>query len=377
MNPHRAVGLALGAALLGLGAGRAAAEPMFLARQYARCTTCHYSPTGGGLLTPYGRSLSRQEISTTGRSAPAQQEQGTEQDFLFGLLGAKPGPVDVGIELRPAHLNVDFGGQSTSRDFFMTADILAAYRAGGWTLYGELGREPLLPDAKIDSYEYWVAHQSDNGLGFRVGRFMPAFGIHLADHTAFSRADLGFNYYDQVYGLELSYSGQRDLVQVSVSPGRADSIIHDDGRRAFTATGRWQLDLSSRSVLVFSGLFRGAARDVGQNGASGVAFGFAPTSRVSIWSEADARFQTGGAGPQAYTLLNETSVEVLRGLWLKFSPQLRTDFGNTSGGLFRMAFEADLFPRAHWNVDLSYYRDKNRLSSLTTKTLLMQLHLYL
>ena len=47
---------------------RAAAEPIFLSRQYTRCTNCHYSPTGGGLLTPYGRSLSREELSTFGAS---------------------------------------------------------------------------------------------------------------------------------------------------------------------------------------------------------------------------------------------------------------------------------------------------------------------
>ena len=43
---------------------RAEAEPLFLAKQYTRCTACHYSPTGGGMLTPYGRLLSHRELST-------------------------------------------------------------------------------------------------------------------------------------------------------------------------------------------------------------------------------------------------------------------------------------------------------------------------
>src|SRR4029453_16918540 len=47
------------------------AEPTFLAKQYTRCTACHYSPTGGGLLTPYGRLLSHRELSTTGAAATA------------------------------------------------------------------------------------------------------------------------------------------------------------------------------------------------------------------------------------------------------------------------------------------------------------------
>ena len=50
-------------------ASTAWAEPTFLAKQYTRCTACHYSPTGGGLLTPYGRLLSHRELSTTGGTA--------------------------------------------------------------------------------------------------------------------------------------------------------------------------------------------------------------------------------------------------------------------------------------------------------------------
>ena len=33
-----------------LGARSASAEPIFLAKSETRCTSCHYSPTGGGLL---------------------------------------------------------------------------------------------------------------------------------------------------------------------------------------------------------------------------------------------------------------------------------------------------------------------------------------
>jgi hypothetical protein len=377
MTWPRLLGLALGASVVGLCAADVSAEPMFLARQYARCTACHYSATGGGMLTPYGRSLSRQELSTTGQSDPNSQAQGKEQEFLWGLLHSKPEHLDLSIDLRPSRVHVDAAGQGTNRDFFMTADILAAYRVRGWTLYGELGREPLHDGAKIDTYEHWVAYQSEKGLGFRVGRFLPAYGIRLADHTAFTRRQLGLDMYDQLYALELSLAGRHSQAQVSLSPGRAESIIHNDGLRAFTATGRLQLDLSPRAALVVSGLYRGASRFLGRNGTGGVAFGFSPVRRLSVWTQADVLSQQGVPGAASYTLLNETSLEVYRGLWLKFSPQLRTGLGNTSSGTFRTEFAADLYPRTHWNVGLSYYRDEDRLSHASSKTLLAQLHLYL
>ena len=380
MRRPRLPGWSWAALTLLVGAGAAQAEPMFLSRQYTRCTTCHYSPTGGGLLTPYGRSLSRQELSGTGAAPQPTQSgaPGQEEQFLFGLLGDSLHPVHIGVDLRPAYLSLDFSGTHLNQTMLMTADVLAAYRSHGFTLYGEFGREPAVPGsqqgAKITSYEYWASHESDDGYGFRLGRFLPAYGIRLADHTAYTRSNLGFDVSNEVYGLEFSHSSDNRLLQVSIGPGYADSLLHDDGRGSFTATGRYQMDLSPKTALVFSALYRNAARLVPQNEASGVAFGLSPVSRLSSWTEADVEFEQ---GKTAYTVLNETSYEVSRGLWLKFSPQFRTDYGQPSGGSWRTVFEADLLPRTHFNVDVSFYRDKNRLTSLVSKTFLAQLHLYL
>lgn len=368
---------ALFLAAFALGASDARAEAVFLSKQYTRCTTCHFSPTGGGLLTPYGRSLSREELSTTGKSASGSGE-GREQQFLWGAFrDALPKGLSLGVDLRPAHLDVNFPGGSASKDFFMTADLIAAYRVKEWTVYANLGREPRSDGAKIDSYEYWVAHQSPKGFGARVGRFTPAYGLRLADHTAFNRAPLGLDAYDQIYGLEVSHVTDKHLLQVAAGPGRADSILDDDGTRQFTASGRFQYDLGSRSVLVASGLFRNGNELAARSGITGLAFGFAPTRRWSFWSQADVEFESGADGDPAYTLFNETAFEVYRGIWLKVSPQLRTFQGDTSKGTFRTVFEVNILPRTHWNVDVSYYRDKDRESDLVSRTWLAQLHLYL
>jgi hypothetical protein len=365
-----------------LGATGAWAEPMFLSKQYNRCTSCHYSPTGGGLLTPYGRSLSLQELSTQHPSYPTipAPPPGTgEQSFLWGALGNRLAPLDLGIDVRPSHLALDVGGpSSTSQNFLMTADLLAAWRAHGLTLYGEVGRKPPIGQqpAGIYSYEYWVGYQSERGLGFRVGRFLPAYGVRLADHTAFTRSFLGFDKYDQVYALEVSHTGERHLLQVSVGPGYADAIVHGDPH-AFTATGRFEWDFGPRTALVVSGLHRGGTVLEAASQAAGVAFGIAPTRHISIWSEADAQFRSGTPGPPAYVLLNETGLEVFRGMWLKLSPQLQTDAGNTAGGVLRMVYEVDFLPRTHWNLGLSYYHDRTRGTEFTYDTLIAQLHLYL
>lgn len=353
-----------------VAAANASAEPMFLSKAETRCTTCHYSPTGGGLLTPYGRLQSRQELSTS---------SGDSERFLWGAFGDALDPVDLGIDTRPTHLRVAFPGGTASRFLLMNLDLLAAVQRGGWTFYGQVGRRPESVGGDIYSYEYWGGKQLSSAWAVRAGRFFPAYGIRFADHTSYNRRTLGFDSYDQVIGAEVSHTAENRLIQVSAGPGRAEAVFNEPGKNPFTTTGRVQFDVSPRNVVVASGLFRsesgeGARHDV-RNGAAGVAYGFSPGSRVTIWTEADARFRD-EAGGTSLVVVNETSVEAIRGVWLKFSPQLRTETG-TVPGFVRLKFEANILPRTHWNVDVAYYRDQNRRNKLVTHTVMSQLHLYL
>jgi hypothetical protein len=373
-------------------ASTASAEPMFLAKQYTRCTACHYSPTGGGLLTPYGRLLSHRELSTTGATAAApaagaEDDPHGEQAFLFGALGDALGPVHLGLELRPSHLRVGFPGGHDDMNLLMNMDLIGAVQKNGWTAYATAGREPsnsavrdgrTLTDPAFISYEHWVSYQRDDGFGVRVGRFIPAYGVRFSDHTAFTRIYLDFDRNDQVYGVEVSDTMGPSLVQVTVSPGKAEAILHDRGHRGFSLSGRWQLDVTPRAAFVGSAMYRDSTDLDPKSGAIGGAFGFAPTSRVSVWTEVDANLQTQERGGHSWVAVNETSFEAYRGLWLKFSPQLRTSGGVPGfSELRRLLFEADLLPRTHWNVGVSYYHDHNHTFEINTSTLLAQLHLYL
>src|SRR5436190_16615200 len=119
----------------------ASAEPMFLAKQYTRCTACHYSPTGGGLLTPYGRLLSHRELSTTGSraeapAAGAEDDPRGEQAFMYGALADALGPVHLGIEMRPSRLGVWFPGGDQTMNLLMNLDLAGAVQKNGWTAYG-------------------------------------------------------------------------------------------------------------------------------------------------------------------------------------------------------------------------------------------------
>ena len=124
------------------------AEPSFLSKQYTRCTSCHISPTGGGLLSSYGRSLSARELSMTSSGPADPDKPGKEEQFLWGALGDALGPVQLGVELRPSHLRTSFAGFTDSRNILMTADVIGAVQHGGVTVYGQVGRDPVNDEVK-------------------------------------------------------------------------------------------------------------------------------------------------------------------------------------------------------------------------------------
>ena len=362
-----------------LVAGRAESEPRFLSKQYTRCSSCHYSATGGGLLTSYGRSLSGQELATTRRVSPqpsAENVVSGEEAFLFGVLGEHLGPLQLGISLRPSHLRYESGTFSDSRNLLMNADIEGAYRAGGWTAYGEAGRMPEIEGkaATFYSREHWISYATARGVEIKVGRYLPAYGVHFADHTSFNRSVLGFDKHDQVYGIEVSRTSDRSLLQVSVSPGSAESIVDDPNETSFNATGRLQVDLSPKVVVVGSGLYRDGSTQQERHGAVGGAIGLALWRRLTIWTEGDAYLRSSGG--TSFVVVNEIALEALRGVWIKVSPQGRTG-SEQSPGVFRWNVGASLLPRAHFGVSFDLYLDKAEGSERAFKVFLTQLHVYL
>jgi hypothetical protein len=372
--------------LLAICATTASAEPKFLSKQYPRCTSCHYSPTGGGLLTAYGRSLSHRELSTFGEPMPAHDDttrpdtmnpEPGEESFLWGAFGKSLGNLHLGIETRPSYLHYSFLDFSDDRNLLMNADLHAAYRYKDWTFYGQVGRE-LQNDGRfsLDSSEYWIGRQPEEGFGFRAGRFLPAYGIRFADHTSYNRQFIGLTQYDQILGVELSHSRGRYLTQVSIGPGRAETVYDEDGGAAFTTTGRFQIDLTPRTVVAASGLFRDGTDFEARQGSTGVAFGYAPTSHVTTWTQFDGQF-IDGQDATSYVFVNETSFEVYRGIWAVVSPQARFGGGQQLPDLLRFGLGAVLLPRTHFNVTVSYYRDRDRSNDITTNIFLAQFHLYL
>ncbi len=183
--------------------------PEFSRHGYVSCTACHVSTNGGGILTEYGRNLSRELISTWG--APREMEVG------HGLL-----PKEWADKLE--HSKLRLGGSMRSiqthretprfrrGDFFlMQFNTELAWNDENWAVamsIGELEDPRQSKIATMNSSRYYGLLRIGDSINVRLGRFAPTYGLHLVDHTLLVRQSLGFGPDSERNTAELSWIGE-------------------------------------------------------------------------------------------------------------------------------------------------------------------------
>ncbi|MDP2272805.1 MAG: hypothetical protein Q8N23_27510 [Archangium sp.] len=208
----------LSAALCALAitsSGTAQAYGFMLRHDYTSCAQCHVDPSGGSVLTAYGRAQGELILRT--RYGVAADEPGKVAGFLFGLFEL-PEEVLLGGDVRVAVL----GGSSLTkpRAFPMQADVVAAVKSGKLTFSGSLGLgsaattpAKLVGDrVQLISRHHWVGYAPDEDQSFmlRLGRMPLPFGVRLPEHTAWARASTRTDTNtSQQHGVSLAYSGER------------------------------------------------------------------------------------------------------------------------------------------------------------------------
>ena len=202
---------------------QAQAFPEMVRHGYVNCTACHVSPTGGGMLTDYGRELSKELMSTWSKEG--------EQGLLYGAV-KPPEWLHVGGDYRSVYYYQDSPTVRQGRYIFMQADVevgvdfspqwMGAATIGvqdadnppGLTTFGE--RSTVL------SRRHYLMYKPREDLSFRAGRFFPAFGVNVPDHVISTRKGLGWDEGTESYNLEGAWITENWNVYVTGIFGRID-----------------------------------------------------------------------------------------------------------------------------------------------------------
>jgi len=211
-------------AALGVSA-TASAYPFMIRRDYVACSMCHADPSGGALLTAYGRATGELLLRSQ-YGAPADRDPGKLGNFMFGAFDL-PENVLLGADVRGMYMNSGpVGGDSTSRAFPMQLDAIAQVsfwriRGNGSIGYGQSNRtEPITlvhfdpnaqpaPGPQLVSRHNWLGIDlgEDKQWLLRAGRMNLPFGLRSIEHTQWVRSETRTDTnIAQQHGIALAYT---------------------------------------------------------------------------------------------------------------------------------------------------------------------------
>jgi len=376
-------GLLLCAAL----AGRANAYPQFqFSSGTNRCSQCHYSPAGGGLITSWGRNESGDTLSFGGDGA-----------FLHGLW-APPAALALGADVRLAQTYLSATDSDTRVAFFpMQFDLYARYAfTDAISLYvqggvrgearNEDGMFEKLGSRFISREHYLMWRPSATGPYARLGRFFAPYGLRFAEHIYYVRRYTGYNLYNETYTLSGGYVGTDWELHVSgfvPPPSGFPDQLQSVGVRESGGAAYFEKQFAGMAAVGVQGRVGIASQSSRYQGGAVGKLWFEP-ARLLVLAEGDLIQQTvkgisyGQTQAVAYFGLNFFPVRgvMIAGAYEHYQEDINVK--RTSREAFDL--QLNIFPWAHWEVFLIGRRmiiGAGETDGAPSTLFMAQLHYYL
>jgi hypothetical protein len=321
---------------------------------YPNCIACHVSPTGGGVLTPYGRQLSGELLSAPVSWLATRDETA----FAYGLV-TPPEWLQLGGEYRSVY---DYQNTPTFRSgglIFMQGDLEAAAIVDRWTVAASLGYREAesdgasLMDHLISRRHYLLYHLTDE-LAVRAGRYSFAYGINTADHIISTKQGLGWSPGQEPYNVEASWIGESLNLYLTAVLGRPDDPDLGREHGAAASAGLAFADRYKAGLSLFAGSNRSRSRQVA--GPWGI-LGFTP--HLFLLSEFDVQRSTpeGGGTRMGAVDYQRLDYEFSRGFHVFLTQEFgRLDLSDLNSLSSAYAIGLQAFPRPHWELTLTWQR---------------------
>jgi hypothetical protein len=316
---------------------------------YANCATCHYNVAGGGILTPYGRQLSRELLSTwSGKREP---------EFAYGRRSlpswlALGGDVEL-LALSKAH------GDAVR---LVQADLEGAVTHGRLLAVATVGSHADGSQATGDglmSRRHYLQLSLSPYLSVRAGRFLPGYGVWNGDASTATRRGLGLDH--DTYNVEANWITERfnaSLTGIAFGAGGGPSERGAAATAGVFFAGKDKVWLSYMSR-------HGPGLDREAGGLSGV---FGIGHRAYLLAQADLqRVRVDGSPPMVSNELDTNlcfARETVKGLYVLLTDEMTRGHPGPPGRLSH-SYGAGLrwFPRPHFELQARWrQRDREAVS---------------
>lgn len=204
--------------LIGLVSRSAFAFPENVRHGYFSCTACHVSPSGGGVLTPYGRSLSSELMSTWGTTKTSGfMFSNPEDESKLQWLRSQ-------LFLRAVQTYRDTAKVEKAQFIPMQADLEIGADTEKFAIISTFGYRANDDSKNLKEFfsrSHYVLYRFTEQLIGRAGKFMQSFGLNGPDHISATRRGLSWDQGSESYNLEMNSLGDNfnhTLTLISNSP---------------------------------------------------------------------------------------------------------------------------------------------------------------
>jgi hypothetical protein len=206
--------------------------PEMIRHGYANCAACHFNPAGGGVLTPYGKSISSEVLSRWSYAGEERIFHGAlSKNASSYLQGENEISAIVGGDVRYLQLHQENSSIRRRKFFLMQADLEAGAKWKDLILLSTFGQE------NVGDTKRWRFRKTSINATFgesyhiKVGRAHPNLGLMVSEHFLSSRSDSGLH--------PLEY---KDLVEAQATFEKYEFVLgaetspyeRDDGPNAET-----------------------------------------------------------------------------------------------------------------------------------------------
>lgn len=336
-----------------LPTGAVEAYPRMVRHGYSQCMACHVSPTGGGVLTAYGRSMSKEVLSTWSSEG--------EEKFLYGAFSG-PEWLHLSGDIRSIQTHYEDASVRKGYFFPMQMDIDAAAVFEKWTIAGTYGLGGG-PESKTDRFKplsrrHYVQFRPNSSYSIRAGRFYPQFGIKDPNHTIATRRGLGFDQAQESYNLEAAYIGESFDVFLTGIFGRPD-INEQVNEKGGALTG--SVFLAEKMKIGLSSMILDSPSTsrtvVGVFGILGLTENLYSLSEVDLQYEITKATQTEAKGPVSYNQLGYVIMKGLIGYGMHQLSYLNLNSVSSRADSFGLGMH--FYPRPHLDLQLEFRKERN------------------
>jgi hypothetical protein len=381
--------------LVGLG-GRAHAYPQFqFSSGTTRCSQCHYSPDGGGLITSWGRDESGDTISLGGDGAflhglwepPSWLALGADIRVVAPLVNASGGPQSPTISVFPM--------QTDGYARFAFGDQVSLYLQGG--IRGDVGfdekfsnRVDSVAERLISNDHYLMWRPSATGPYARAGKFFATYGLRFVEHIFFVQRYTGFDLYQETYNLAGGYVAEDWELHMTLFapppesfPDALQSVAPTSNRLsgfAAYAEKRW----NAMAMLGVQARF-GSSSEVSQYQGGAVGKLWLDQAKMLVLGEADIirRMTDNGAhGVNQFVSYLGPTFFPTRGLMAGIAyERYQEDLSLSGTGRNALDVEVNFFPWAHFEVvgfaRYQFFGPGAAANEASASLFMLQLHYYL